>query len=102
MHRVGTRSEGNTFGTSVGSSTGLFAVHHIGSDSQQGEGRTGILVNRQFLQFFAEEVYQVYAKVVYLVVVVTEAREFSFDVEAFCQTDIVAAGSYFRIFDGRQ
>ena len=36
----------------------------VGSDGQQGEGRTGILVNREFLQFFAEEIYEVNAKAV--------------------------------------
>ena len=39
---------------------------------------------------------------VYLVVVITEAREFAFDVEAFSETDVVATCGYFGIFDGRQ
>ena len=61
VHGVGARSKSNTFGTSVGSRTGFLTIHHIGGNSQQWQGGTGIFVNRMFLQFFAEEVNQVYA-----------------------------------------
>ena len=53
-------------------------------------------------EFFAEEIDQVNTQVVYLVVVITEAREFALNIETFCQTDVVAACGYFGIFDGRQ
>ena len=75
MHWVGTRSKGNTFGASVRSGTGLLAVHHVGGDSQQGKGGTGILVDRQLFQFFAEIVNEVYSQVVHTVVIIAEAGE---------------------------
>ena len=102
MHWVGSWSKSDTFGAAVGSSTCLLAIHHVGSDGEQRQSRTGIFVNRKFLQFFAEEIDQVNTQVVYLVVVITEAREFALNIETFCQTDVVAACSYFGIFDGRQ
>ena len=102
MHRVGSRSESNAFGASVGSGSGLLTVHHVGCDSQERQGRTGVLVNGQLLQLFAEVVHQVYTKVVYTVVVVAEARERTFDVETFRQADVVTACRYFGVFDGRQ
>ena len=40
---------------------------HLGGDSQQGKGGTGILVDRQLFQFFAEIVNEVYSQVVHTV-----------------------------------
>ena len=37
---------------------------------------------------------------VYTVVIVTEAGERTFDIEAFRQTDVVTACRYFGVFDG--
>ena len=39
---------------------------------------------------------------VYLVIVVTETREFAFDVKTFRQADVVAAGGNFGVLDGRE
>ena len=39
---------------------------------------------------------------VYFIVVITEAREFAVDIKTFCQADVIAAGFYRCIFNGRQ
>ena len=102
VHRVGTRCEGHALGTSVGRRAGFLAVHHVRGDGQQRKRRAGVLVDGQFLELLAEEVHEVYAQVVYAVVVVAEAGEFALDVEAFAEPLGVAAGGHLGIFDGRE
>ena len=102
MHRVSTRSKSYTFSTTVRSSTCLLTIHYIRGNSQDRQGRFRILINRQFLQFLIEVVNQVYSQVVYTVIIITEAREFTFNIEAFCQADIITLSSNLRIFNSRK
>ena len=102
MHRISTRSKSYTFSTTVRSSTCLLTIHNIRGNSQYRQGRFRILINRQFLQFLIEVVNQVYSQVVYTIIIITEAREFTFNIEAFCQADIITLSSNLRIFNSRK
>ena len=90
VHRVCAGSEGNAAFASVGCCAGFLSIHHVGSDGQQRESRTCVLIDGEFLEFFGEEVNEVHAEVVHTVVVVAEAGELALDVEGFGESDVVA------------
>ena len=69
-----------------------------------GARQEGIIgpVTWQFLEPFVEIVDEVNGQMVHPVVIIAEAGEFAFDVEAHCQPDVVTACLHLGILDGRE
>src|SRR5690554_4195295 len=102
VHGIGARCKGHALGAPVGRRSGLFAIHHIGGNGQDGQGGLRIFIGGQLLQQFIEVSRYFLSKNIYPVVVVAVAGKVPFYFEVGRNACFVTHHLHFSVLDGRQ